>query len=109
MTAFILLVALLILPLNSLAGDLASEAERGSCACQQLWSECGADGSEERPERHPINGNDGCCDSEERGSDAAMARPVCGSTLISARQMFRPDTKGYLPKVYLSIFVPPEN
>ena len=107
LTALLLLLAVLMLPLDAVARDLSPTAAKDSCACQSLFNEPAADANKE----HCPGSNTGdCCDSQERGSDAAAA-PLLGAswTTISDRQLFHSSAAGFTPEVYLAIVVPPES
>ena len=107
--ALLLLLAVLILPLNSLARDLTSVPSQDSCACQLVLADSPADNSEGRPDRPHNSAPGDSCDSEERSLDAADTFVSCLDLVISANRLFHPNTGSYLPMVYLSIFVPPES
>lgn len=112
LTALLLLAAALILPIESVALDLAPVQE--SCVCHVLPADLPAGDSEEGP-RGQHDGGTGdcgagdCCDSEEHRHDAAETCASCLKLHISANLLFYPNTSNYLPKVYLSIFVPPQS
>lgn len=110
LTALLLLLAVLMLPLNSVARDLSPSATKDSCACQSLFNEPAADANQEQTAPCPGSNTGDCCDSQERGSDAAAA-PLLGAsrTTISDRQLFHPSAAGFTPEVYLAIVVPPES
>jgi hypothetical protein len=103
------LLALLILPVYSLAQETAPGAASASCACQPMAADCAAGDSGASPEQHSGGCAGDCCGSEEFGSDSGEARPSRGLILkYSATFPFPPDSGTPSPKVYLSIFVPPE-
>lgn len=107
LTAFLLLLVLLLGPLNSFAHEPASGASSDTCACQLLMDrssgESGADHS-------PGESSQDCCDSEECCPDGAVPPVLCDLKVnFSAEQLFLPHTKGYTPQLYFAIFVPPQS
>ena len=109
LSALLLLVTVLILPLDSLAHNLTSGQAQHSCACHSLDADSPADHSDGEPERHHDSGTGDCSDSEEHGHDAAEIFPFSLAPLVPARPLFHAGSGAYLPKVYLSIFVPPQS
>lgn len=103
LTALLLLAAVLFLPMESMALDPVPAQD--SCVCQLLPGDLPAGDSEEGEQ----GGAGDCCDSEERCSDAVES---CAARLhlhIPAARLFYPNTRSFFPKVYLSIFVPPQS
>ena len=110
LTAFLLLVAVLLAPINSFAHDVTSGAAQDACVCLLLSAECGTDERGDQPLHFPANNADEHCDNEDCCPDTA--EPPVISTLrvnILVRQFSHPLINGLLPEVYLAIFVPPEN
>lgn len=107
--ALLLLAAMLILPLNVFAQGSTLGAVQDSCVCQSQLPDAPAGDSNENREHHQGVGAGDCCDSEERSSDAAGIHPSVYTLSIAASLFFHPNPDSYLPKVYLSIFVPPES
>ena len=109
-TALLLLLALLMLPLDSVARDLSPTGAKDSCACQSLFNESAADANQEQTDPCPGSNTGDCCDSQERSPDAAAA-PLQGAsrTTISDRQLFHSGAAGFTPEVYPAIVVPPES
>jgi hypothetical protein len=109
LTAFLLFVAVLLAPLNSFAAEVASGGQSPS-ACQLLLPDCGADERGEQQDHQSANNTDDCCDSEETSADAEEPQLVCDMTAnISASKLSHSYTTGHVPKVYLTIFIPPES
>lgn len=106
--ALLLLAAMLILPLDVSAQGFTLVGTQDSCVCQSLLPDAPAGESNESPEQHQRAGAEDCCDSEERSSDAAEIHLSTHTLSIAANLFFHPNPDSYLPKVYLSIFVPPE-
>lgn len=107
LTALLLLAAVLILPIESVALDLVPAQE--SCVCHVLPVDLPAGDSEEGPQGQHDGSAGDCCDSEEHRHDVAETCASCLQPTISANLRFYPNTSNYLPKVYLSIFVPPQS
>ncbi|MDD2733686.1 MAG: hypothetical protein PHF56_07065 [Desulfuromonadaceae bacterium] len=108
--AYLLLVVVLLLPINSFAHDMTSGASKDKCACQLMLPDVSTDGSGDPSNKYPVNNPDDCCDSEECCPDAAD--PPIFSVVgvnISGKHLFHPHTNAYIPVVYLAIFVPPES
>jgi hypothetical protein len=109
LAAIILLVAVLLVPLTSLAHDLDSGVMKDTCACQLLHDGCTPDTSGQSSDG-PCKDSGGCCDHEECCHESA--EPPCATVMQvspSALKLFRPYSAGAIPKVYLAIFVPPES
>lgn len=110
LTALLLLVAVLLVPINSFAHDVTSGAFKDTCACQLLPADCGTDERDAQPDHYPDNGADDCCDSDKGCPDTADSPILCDVKVIfSVKQLFDSTTKSYPPKVFLAIVVPPEN
>lgn len=107
--ALLLLLAVLGLPLHSLALEPMPAPSQDCCICQLGLADAAADDREGNPAPPHGSGADDCCDSEERSLDAADSIASCLIPAISSDRLSRPDTGSYLPRVYLSIFVPPQS
>lgn len=107
---FLLVVAVLLVPLNSFAHHLEYGAAKESCACQLTLTDCGSDESGDRPTHDPGNDASDCCYGEGCCQDAAEAPFSCAlSGNVFQMQGFRFAIPRKIPDVYLAIFVPPEN
>jgi len=108
LTVFLLLAAVLLVPLNTFAHDVKSEATKSSCACHLADHN-----SEERsdPSDHYPGSNGGdCCDCDGCCPEATEPSSFCGLRVtFSVKQLFHPPANSFSPKVYLTIFVPPES
>jgi hypothetical protein len=110
LTALLLIVAVLLVPINSFAHDVTSGASNDTYACQLFLTECGADERGEPSDHFPGNNADECCDNEECCPDGAEPPIFCALRVnISEKQLSQPLTNGRFPEVYLAIFVPPES
>lgn len=108
--AFLLIFALLQVPLNSFAPETASGGSQNTCQCEMLLADCGTDEKGEESNHYPGGSANDCCDSEEPSADAAEPQLAGNIKInISARNFSSPNTTDHVPKVYLTIFVPPEN
>jgi hypothetical protein len=109
LTALLLLVTVLLVPLASLAHDLESGAMKAACAGQMLQDEETHDGTGP-PVACPGAGPGDYCEHEECFEDALEPPCASGLTLYPApMQVFHLNPARALPKVYLAIFVPPES
>lgn len=105
--AFLLAVAVLLVPLHSVAQDVSS-ATQGACACQMMAADSNVDSSGQQPDQCPDDAGC-CCDSEECGQEATEPPFACDvKANSSVKQLFSPDSHNHIPTVYLAIFVPPE-
>jgi len=110
LTALLLLVIVLILPSGSMADGVIQGATKQ--ACELSLAECAdADGSSDRSgSGTPHNNATDCCDGGECAPDAAETFALCDHGIkISSPQIFSTVVSGYVPDVFLSIFVPPES
>jgi len=108
LTALFLLIAVLLAPLNSFAHEVTTGAAKVPCACH--LTDCSTDGKDSQPDNYPGSNGADCCDTEECCPDATEPPASCNlSTYIPVKQHFQPHTNGHFPRVYLTIFVPPEN
>lgn len=106
---FLLVVAVFLAPLYSVAHDITSVAAPGACACQTVTTGGSLDNSGQHPEQCPGNDAGDCCDSEECGQEATELLSTCDVNVIySVKQLFSTDSHNHIPAVYLAIFVPPE-
>ncbi len=110
LTVLLLLVAVLLIPLNSFAHEVTSGAATGPSVCCLLLTDCSTDERGEQPDHYPGNNADDCCDCVECCPDATEPAFFCGlRSNISAKQHFHPYTNGHSPEVILAIFVPPQS
>lgn len=109
LTTLLLLAVVILAPLNSPAYDLISGGVK-TCACFSAPADCCDHDHRELPENCPGNSSGDCCDHEECGHDSIEQAPGSGLNMYpSSRQVFHSKPGGAFPKVYLSIFVPPES
>lgn len=110
LVSLLLLIAALILPLGSLAQAFAHYQPAEDCVCA-LVSDASAQGERgQQPAPATDNGCGDCGEGEESGSELAEVRPAQTSFLnLSAAQRYLNSPHGFVPNVYLSIFVPPES
>lgn len=107
--AFMLVVAVLLVPLHSVAHDVTSAAAPGNCSCQMVAADANVDNSGQQPDQCPGNNAGDCCDSEECGQEATEPPFACDVKVNSSvKQLFSTDSHNHIPTVYLAIFVPPE-
>lgn len=103
-----LLVALLLVSFNAFAHEVKSGAAQYGCACHLLDHAPGERGGQ--PEHNPDSHGEECCGCEECCSDATDPSVFSGLRVtVSVNQQLQPHADSFLPAVYLSIFVPPEN
>jgi len=103
--AFFLVVAVLLVPLHS----VASAAAQDTCACQMVASDDRVNNSGQQPDQCPGNNAGDCRDSEEYSQEATEAPFSCDVKVNSSvKQLVSPDSQNQIPTVYLAIFVPPE-
>jgi hypothetical protein len=108
--SFLLVVAVLLVPLNSFAHHMDYGAAKETCACQLTLTDCGSDESGDRPIHDRGNDASDCCDGEGCCQDAAELPFSCGlSGNVFQVQRFLCAIAHKIPDVYLAIFVPPEN
>jgi len=108
LTVFLLLAAVLLVPLNAFAHDLKSAAMKNSCACHLADHHPEERGGQS--DHYPDSNGDDCCDCEECCPDATELSIFSGLNLhASVNQLFHPPANSFFPKVYLTIFVPPES
>ena len=107
---FLLVVAVLLVPLNSVAHYVASASVHGTSVCQMVTIGCSAEDAGELPDYHPGAATTGdCCDSEEDCQEATELPAACDArATISEKQLYHSDPNSYITTVYLAIFVPPE-
>jgi hypothetical protein len=110
LTVFLLLVMVLLVPFNSFARDMTSGVSKNTCACHLLPTDCSTDEKEDQPDHGQVDNDSDCCDSGDCCPDAAESTiPSDLKVNISGRQLICPNTIGNIPKVYLTILVPPAN
>ena len=110
LTAFLLLFAVLLAPINSFAHNVTSGAAQDTCAQQFVSTGCGTDDSEKQSDHCPGNNAADHCDSMDCCPDAAEPPFLCVLRVsIPERQLSLSLNNGHLPEVYLAIFVPPES
>ena len=108
--SLLLVVAVLLVPLNSFAHHLKDGAAKDICACQLTLTDCGSDDRGDQPIHDPGNGASDCCDGEGCCQDAAEPPFSCGlSGNVLQVQSFQFAIPRKIPDVYLAIFVPPES
>lgn len=107
---FFLVVAVLLVPFNSVAHDMASGTTHDSCTSLLMTIDCSVDNSGQQPDQFPFDNSGDCCDSEECGHEATEP-PVTGDMSVnpSVKQLFSTYSHSHIPTVYLAIFVPPES
>jgi hypothetical protein len=107
LAAFLLLVAVLLAPLSSIAHDAASAAA-DTCACSLMLDDAGSC-TLDRSDGGPEDGGQDCCDCEDHCTQAAELL-FFGylSVYIPDKQLFHPVTQVLIPEVYLAIVVPPQ-
>jgi len=103
-----LLVTMLLVSFNSFAHDVQSGAAKAECACHLIDHAPVERGS--LPDHSPDSQTDDCCDSEGSCPDATEPSSFCGlGVTVSVKQLFHPPANSFFPKVYLTIFVPPQS
>jgi len=108
LTVLLLLLAVLLAPLNSFAHEVTTGAAKVPCVCH--LTDCSTDENGSQPDHYPGSNGADCCDCEGCCPDATEPPISCALRInISARQHFHPYANGHFPRVYLTIFVPPEN
>ena len=107
--ALVIVVAVLLVPLHSVAHDVKTGAVQDFCACQLLPNDSSSGGPEEQTDHSPGNNNGDCCDSEDCNQEASEPPAACKSAILfSEKQLFYSDSSRHILSVYLAIFVPPE-
>jgi len=103
-----LLVAMLLVSLNSFAHDVKSDATKSSCACHlHAFS---ADEGSTQPDHSPDSHTDDCGDCEGCCPDATEPLSFCGLRVtVAVKQLFHLPADSFFPKVYPTIFVPPQS
>jgi len=102
-----LLVTMLLVSFNSFAHDVKSEAAKSSCICPLADQNPVERGG--LPDHSPDSHTD-CCDCEGFCPDATEPSLFCGLGItVSVKQLFHPPANSFFPKVYLTIFVPPQS
>lgn len=110
LVSLLLLTAVLILPLGSLAQAFAPDLAGLHCGCALLSDAAAPGESGQQPGPATDNGCGDCGEGEESGSELADLRSAQPSIVnLSAAQRFLTPPPGFVPQVYLSIFVPPES
>jgi len=106
---FLLVAMLLVLvSFNSFAHDVKSEAAKSSCICPLADQNPDERGS--LPAHSPDSQTDDCCDCEGCWPDTTEPSSFCGlGVTVSVKQLFHPPANSFFPKVYLTIFVPPQS
>jgi len=108
LTILFLLVAVLLLAFNAFAQDAKSGATKSGCTCQM--SNFSADESGRTPDHCPASNPDNSCDCEGCCPDATEPSTFSGLRInVFAKLFFHPSPNIFFPKVYLTIFVPPES
>lgn len=108
--AVVLLVAVLLLPLNSISHEMPSGVSQERHACQLMLIDFSTDEEEKQSNHFPGNNADSSCECGECCPDATEPPDTYDMRLtFSARQLFRPNTAARIPEVYIAIFVPPQN
>lgn len=108
LTVFLLYAAMFLVPLNSFAHDLKSEATNGSCACQ--LADHNPEERNGQPDNCPTSNSDNFCDCEGCYPEATESSLFCGLQLnVFVAQLFHQPANSFFLKVYLTIFVPPES
>jgi len=108
--AFLIVVAVLLVPLHSVAHDMKSGTAQGLCACQLLPTDYCADVPREQSDHLPGNSSGDCCDSEDCSPDASEPPGECNISLhFTGNQPFYSDSSSHILPVYFAIFVPSEN
>lgn len=108
--AFLLVVAVLLVPIHSVAHDVTPAAAQGACACKMVTADCSGDNSGQQSDQCPGNNAGDCCDSEECGQETMEPPFACDMKVNSSlKQRLPADTHSHIPTVYLAIFVPPES
>ncbi len=104
----ILLGAVFLTPLTSVAHSFENVMMEDACACHLLQNDCGQESNDNHDEI-PCNTPGDCCD-EDCCHD--FAEPPFLHTMItgaSSLKRFYPYSTLIPPEVYLAIFVPPES
>lgn len=108
LTVFVLLAAVLLVPLDSVAHDVKYEATKSSCSCH--LHDFSADEGSSQPDHSPDGQTDDCCDCEGCCPEATEPSLFCGLRItVSVTQFVHLSASSFFPKVYLTIFVPPES
>ena len=109
LVSFLLLTLVLLLPLGSLAQAFAPSApEECACAMPADAFVAGESGQQSAPATDNDCGD--CCESEESESEIGEVRsPESVAGNLPASQIYHNTLTSFIPKVYLSIFVPPES
>jgi hypothetical protein len=108
LTFIFLLVAMLLVSFKSFANEVKSAAAKSSCVCP--LAEHNPDESGSRPDHYPAGNGDDCCDCEGCCPDATEPASFCGLRVtVSLEQLSYLPAKSFFPKVYLTIFVPPQS
>ena len=110
LAVIMLLAAMLIALLNSVAHSIEIVMLEEACACHILQNDCHHGSSHNQEDKMPCDSNGDCCDHEECSHDAAeppsMRAISAGAALL---KQFYPYSNQIPPGVYLDIFVPPES
>jgi hypothetical protein len=110
LNAFLLILVVLLVPINSFARDVTSVVVQGTCTQQFVSTGCSTDDSEKQSDHCPGNNAADHCDSIDSCPDAAEQPILCVLRVsIPERQLSLSLNNGPLPEVYLAIFVPPES
>lgn len=108
--AFLIVVAVLLVPLHSVAHDLKSGTLQDLCVCHLLPADGSADRPGELSDHSPGNNSGDCCDSEDCNPEASGPPAACKTVVQpSGKQLFYSDSSYHIHPVYLAIFVPPES
>jgi len=108
LTAIFLLVAMLLGAFNSFSHDVQAGEAMDECVCHLADHAPVERGG--LPDHAPDSHNDNCCDCEGCCLDAAEPSTFCGlGVTVSVKQLFHPPANSFFPKVYLTIFVPPQS
>lgn len=110
LTAVLIVVAVLLVPLHSVAHDVKSGTVQDLCVCQLLPADCSADQPGEQSDHSPGNNSGDCCDSEDCNPEASGPPAACKAVVYSSEKpLFYSDSSSHILPVYLAIFVPPES
>lgn len=111
LAGILLLVAVLLAPLTSVAHSFENVMMEDACSCHMLQNDCHHESNDNQEEDDmPCDSNGDCCDHEECCHDSAEP-PFMHAIIADASvlKQFYPYPRQIPPKVYLDIFVPPES
>ena len=108
LTLMVLFVAMLLMSFNAVAHEVKSGTLQDGCACHLLDHASGE--TDGQPGHNPDSHGEGCSGCEECCSDATDPSVFSGLRVaVSVNQLVQPRPDSFFPRVYLTIFVPPEN